>query len=100
MKNEAEDPIRTPRETADQLGVEDSTLAAWRTRRTYNLKYVRVGGRIRYRQSDIDDFLQSRTVVGTEGPNPDLKARPFKPKTRRPKSNKKHRGSAPRAVRP
>ncbi|HEY8708301.1 MAG TPA: helix-turn-helix domain-containing protein [Burkholderiaceae bacterium] len=56
------DPLRTPVEAAAQLGVQPNTLEVWRTNKRYTLAYVKVGRLVRYRQSAIDAFVDSRTV--------------------------------------
>ena len=50
----------TPKELSNILGVSESTLAVWRTQKTYPLPYVKVGGRIRYDLKDIDIWLENR----------------------------------------
>jgi hypothetical protein len=72
--------LLTPTEAGAALGVTEGTLAKWRTTRRYKLNYTKVGGKIRYLQSELDKFLAARTVEGTEAPSPDLKAKPFTPK--------------------
>ena len=37
------------------------TLAVWRSTKRYPLPYVRVGRSIRYRESDLNAWLESRT---------------------------------------
>ena len=91
---DTKDPLRTPLETAGQVGVQDGTLATWRARRRYNLKYIKVGGRVMYRQSDIDNFLESRTVSGVDEPPSNLRARPHTPKNPRPKPSSRGRRKA------
>ena len=76
--------LRSPKQAAKLLHVEVETLAKWRTTRRYGLKYVKIGGRVAYRLSDIHAFLASRTVEGTEAPPSNLKAQPFTPKNPRP----------------
>lgn len=49
---------------AAYLGVQAHTLAAWASTRRYPLRYVKVGRLVRYRKSDLDDFLAKRTVGG------------------------------------
>lgn len=56
--------LLTPAEAAKLLGLQTETLTRWRTDRRYPLAYVKVGGRVRYRRSDIDAFLDARTVSG------------------------------------
>jgi hypothetical protein len=47
---------------AEYIGVSSGTLAVWRCTRRYPLPYVKVGRCVRYRLSDLDAFLASRTV--------------------------------------
>lgn len=57
------DPLLSPEQVAELLGVKVNTLAIWRcTSRYPTLAYIRVGGCIRYRLSAIEAFLQERTV--------------------------------------
>jgi hypothetical protein len=39
------------------------TLAVWRATRRYALPYVQIGRNIRYRPSDLLNFINSRTVT-------------------------------------
>jgi hypothetical protein len=77
--------LMTPTQAATLLGVRENTLATWRAKRRYGLAYVRVGGRVAYRQADIEAFLKARTVDGLNAPPADLKAKPHQPKHPRPK---------------
>lgn len=52
-------------DAAKQLGVSAKTLANWRTPGTANLPFVMVGGRVFYRQSDIDAFVKGSTILST-----------------------------------
>jgi hypothetical protein len=52
-------------DAAKQLGVSSKTLANWRTPGTTNLPFVMVGGRVFYRQSDIDAFVKGSTMLST-----------------------------------
>ncbi len=45
---------------AAQLDVTPGTLAAWRSTGRYNLPFVKVGRKVRYRQVDLDCWLQKR----------------------------------------
>jgi Helix-turn-helix domain len=49
-------------EAAKFLGLEASTLQAWRSRRRYDLRHIKVGGRVRYDVKDLLAFLESRKV--------------------------------------
>ena len=50
----------TPEQVSEQLGVTVGTLQQWRCSGLYNLPYVKAGRLVRYRQSDIDDFINRR----------------------------------------
>jgi excisionase family DNA binding protein len=54
--------LLTEIETAEYLRVKPETLTTWRCTQRYALPYVRVGRSIRYRASDVEKFLASRTV--------------------------------------
>ncbi len=45
------------KEAAQILGVKPNTLAMWRLTGRVNLTYIKLGGNIRYRVSDLDDFI-------------------------------------------
>jgi hypothetical protein len=77
--------LLTPTQAGAALGVTEGTLAKWRTTRRYQLNYTKIGGKVRYRQSELDKFLAARTVEGTQAPSADLKARPHTPKHPRAK---------------
>jgi predicted site-specific integrase-resolvase len=47
---------------ADFLGVEPQTLAVWRTSGRYGLPFIKVGRVVRYRITDLQRFLEQRTV--------------------------------------
>ncbi len=59
------DPIRTPAELAGQILVPVATVYQWNSKKT-GPRYIRVGRHVRYRQSDIDAWLDSHAV----GPRP------------------------------
>jgi excisionase family DNA binding protein len=47
---------------AAHLGVKPHTLEVWRSSGRYAVPFVRVGRLIKYRRSDLDAWLASRTV--------------------------------------
>ena len=55
-------PLLTPDQAAEYLGIKRQTLAVWRSSRRYALPYILCGRLVKYRQSDLDAFLTSRTV--------------------------------------
>lgn len=48
-------------EASQYLGVTRDTLAVWRTTRRYELPYIKVGRLVKYKQSDLDKWLNQRT---------------------------------------
>lgn len=58
-------PLVSTRLAASYLGVSQKTMANWRCSGTMNLRYVQVGSRILYRQSDIEDFILTNTKSST-----------------------------------
>lgn len=53
----------TPKTLASELGISEQTLSNWRATRRYELPFIKCGRLVRYRRSDVDQFLQSRTVT-------------------------------------
>lgn len=60
------DDLLRPSEAATLLGITEATLSKWRNKRRYKLPFVKIGARVSYRRSDLEKFLQTRTVGGTE----------------------------------
>jgi len=61
-------------ETSQQLGVTVAALNKWRFRvpgrKTVPLPFIKVGGRVKYKSSDVEAFIESRRVVpGEEKPS-------------------------------
>jgi excisionase family DNA binding protein len=51
--------LLTPREAAEILRVNAGTLAVWRCTNRYPLKFVKIGRHIRYRESDVKQFIEN-----------------------------------------
>lgn len=49
-------PLADPRQVAAYLGVAEKTLRQWRYLKT-GPKFTKAGGRIRYRWSDVEKYL-------------------------------------------
>ncbi|WP_085440393.1 helix-turn-helix domain-containing protein [Magnetofaba australis] len=58
-----EPELITPREAAKILGVEPTTLGNWRHTKRYPLPYVKVGKKVMYRLTDVEEFIESRYVT-------------------------------------
>lgn len=52
----------TPKTLSEELGVNEQTLSNWRSTKRYALPFIKCGRLVRYRRSDVDQFLVSRTV--------------------------------------
>lgn len=60
-----EGALLNERETAEFLGVSRRTLQGWRSNQT-GPRWVRINTKsIRYRQSDLTDWIERRTVTPT-----------------------------------
>ncbi|PXX07517.1 helix-turn-helix protein [Nitrosomonas ureae] len=64
LRNQSADPLFTPIETANYIGVTEKTLAVWRCTGRYNIPFIKVGRLVKYRKSALDTFLVSRTHGG------------------------------------
>ena len=61
------DEIMTAEQAAEYLKLSIHTLASWRRPTSkVDLPFVEVGGSIRYRKADIDAWMTSRVVNGSE----------------------------------
>lgn len=58
------DPLLCEADAALFLGVKPTTLQVWRCTKRYPLPFIKVGRLVRYRQSALASFLQSRTQGG------------------------------------
>ena len=65
-KNKQNTLLDTP-DAAEYIGAAKGTLEVWRSTKKYNLKYIKVGRLVRYRVSDLDEFLNRRTMEATHG---------------------------------
>ena len=55
----------SPAQAADILGLSKGTLEVWRSTGRYNLPFIKMGRYVRYRLSDINAFIESRTYCNT-----------------------------------
>ena len=52
--------LLTKEDVSRILGITVGTLAVWRTTKRYNLPYVKSGRLVRYREEDVQAFINSR----------------------------------------
>ena len=45
------------------LGVKPGTLSVWRSSGKYNLPFMKIGHLVRYKQTDLEDWMASRTFT-------------------------------------
>ncbi|ARO31716.1 transcriptional regulator protein [Rhizobium sp. NXC14] len=65
VSGEVRETLLSASHAAEYLGVSQKTLANWRCSGTRGLPYVQVGGRVLYRQSDLDDFIMNSRKLST-----------------------------------
>lgn len=59
----SDDTLMDRKEAAAYIGLKNpGTLAVWHSKRRYNLPLIKVGFSVRYRKSDLDNFLERRLV--------------------------------------
>lgn len=49
--------LMNPGQAAEYLSIKPATLAVWRSTNRRKLAYVKVGGQVRYRRTDLDQFI-------------------------------------------
>lgn len=50
------------REAAEYLQIKEQTLAVWTCTQRYELPIVKIGRLVRYKKSDLDKFIERRTI--------------------------------------
>lgn len=58
--------LLTPKEAAEFLGVTPGTLAVWRCVSRYAIPYVKIGGKVKYDETDLREWMESRKVYQAE----------------------------------
>jgi len=64
-ENKYRDRLLNRNEAAEFLGVCHQTLSAWACNGRYGLRFVKIGRRVMYRISDLEAFLDRRTITHT-----------------------------------
>lgn len=60
-----QDELMTPEQVAAALLLSIRTLAAWRSSSRNPIAYIKVGGRVRYRRSDVGAWLEGQSRIST-----------------------------------
>jgi excisionase family DNA binding protein len=61
--NEIKSVLITATAAAEYMGISPATLQYWRSMSTHKIPYIKVGGRVLYRISELEKWLESRTVI-------------------------------------
>lgn len=59
------EPLISPAEAAEVLGVKVQTLSVWRCSGRHGLPFLKVGAAVKYRRSDLEDWLSGRRFTHT-----------------------------------
>lgn len=51
--------IFDPKEASVYLKTPEATLAAWRCTKRVRVPFIKIGGNVRYRKSDLDAFIEA-----------------------------------------
>ena len=62
LEDKQQQRLLAENEAAKYLGINPGTLSVWRSSGRYHIPYIKVGGRVRYRLSDLEEWLESRTT--------------------------------------
>jgi excisionase family DNA binding protein len=61
--NDKTNKLMTRQEAADYLQVDVGTLEVWASTGRYNIPFYKVGRCARYKQEDLDRFIEDRKVT-------------------------------------
>ena len=56
--------LLSPSELAAEYKIKEGTQAVWRCTGRYGLPYLKVGRLVRYRRSDVEAWLETRSMGG------------------------------------
>lgn len=56
--------LLSTKQTAHILGLSIDTLNVWRSTGRYNLPFVKIGSKVMYRLSDVEQYIENNTVKG------------------------------------
>ncbi len=64
QKTQFNNQLLNRKEAAEYLGTTEGTLAVWACAKRYGLPFIKVGRLVKYRLTDLEAFLDSRTQNG------------------------------------
>ena len=64
--SDSSESLFSRKKAAEYLDVAEQTLAIWKCTKRYGLPVVKVGRLVKYRKSDLDEFIRSRVVGSLE----------------------------------
>ena len=59
MSHAQTEMLLSRKDAAEYLGLKESTLAIWKCTKRYDLPYVKIGRKIKYRLSDLQNFVEN-----------------------------------------
>ena len=65
MTNYNPTQLLSRKSAAEFLGVQENTLAVWATNKRYNLPFYKVGRLVKYKISDLENFIQENQKGGS-----------------------------------
>jgi excisionase family DNA binding protein len=57
--------LLSDKDAAQYLGLAEGTLAVWRCNGRYQIPFIKIGTKVRYRRAQLDAWLESRTQKAT-----------------------------------
>jgi hypothetical protein len=66
MTTNTPEKLLTSNQAADFLGISHGTLDVWRCNKRYSIPYIKIGRLVKYKMSDLINFLDDRTRGGEE----------------------------------
>lgn len=65
--DQSPEQLLLPSQVAEILRLSKDTLTVWRSTGRYPLKYVKMGGSVRYRPADVKEFIDQRVSTSASG---------------------------------
>jgi len=66
VKNDSPTQLLTRKAAAEFLGCKENTLAVWATNKRYSLPFYKVGRLVKYKISDLENFILENQKGGKD----------------------------------